>query len=236
VRLVRCRRKNINDSSTPPVLVLVPAFNAAGYLPRLITRLREYVCHNNLLIVNDGSTDATIRVLRELNVHFLSFRDNRGKGAALAAGFRYAIARGYRSVLTIDADLQHLPEEIPGFLALDDGHTVVIGTRNISLSQMPPPRCLTNWLTSIIVSIFSGQRVRDSQSGFRLLPTTVLRSLPLRTVGYDFESELLFKSGALGCRIAEVPVSTVYEGASSYINPLMDTLRFVRQIWRRIWY
>ncbi len=217
------------------VLVLVPAYNAGRYLDELIRRCREYVCEENLLIVNDGSTDNTLDILKSSGVKHISFPQNRGKGAALMAGFAYAIKEGYRSVLTIDADLQHLPEEIPRFFAQDNGRRIVIGTRHISLSIMPFARWLTNNVTSLIISVFSSQRVRDSQSGYRLIPTTVLRAISLETINYDLESEMLFKAGAGGCRIVEVPVSTVYEGSHSYINPFIDTGRFIRQIWRRIW-
>jgi glycosyltransferase involved in cell wall biosynthesis len=217
------------------ILVLVPAYNAARYLPELVARLKQVVSPTHLLIVNDGSTDRSLKVLKGLEVAYISYPDNRGKGAALTAGFEYAIAHGYRSVLCIDADLQHLPEEVPGFVALDDGRHMIIGTRRINLKIMPFARWLTNNLTSLIISIFSRARIRDSQSGFRLIPTAVLKAIPLKTVKYDFESEMLFKAGAIGCPVAEVPISTVYEESQSYINPSKDTLRFIRQIWKRIW-
>ena len=209
------------------VLALVPAYNAAEHLGELIPRLQLQVPDQDLLLVNDGSTDNTLDLLKEHQVNYISFPENRGKGASLLAGFDFALSHGYRSVLTIDADLQHLPEEIPRFLALDDGRTVILGTRHISLSVMPFDRWLTNNLTSLIISVFSTQRVRDSQSGYRLIPTGLLRAMRLKTVRYDFESELLFKAGALGCPVAEVPISTVYEGSSSFINPFVDTGRSV---------
>jgi glycosyltransferase involved in cell wall biosynthesis len=216
-------------------LVLVPVYNASEYLPELIERLRKFVCDENLLFVNDGSTDDSLAVLKRMNVNHITYAQNKGKGAALSAGFDYAIKQGYRSVVTIDADLQHLPEELPGFYALDNGNRMAIGTRAIDLKIMPFDRWLTNNLTSLIISVFSTQRVRDSQSGYRLIPTTVLKAIPMNTIKYDFESEMLFKAGALGCEIGEVPISTIYHGSHSYINPLKDTLRFIRQIWKRIW-
>jgi glycosyltransferase involved in cell wall biosynthesis len=223
------------DIHSISTLVLVPAYKAAPYLPDLIPRLRTFVCDENLLVVNDGSPDDTEAILNRLNVRHITHPVNKGKGAALKTGFDYAIEKSYRSVLTIDADLQHLPEEVPRFLALDDGNTLIIGTRAIDRSIMPFSRWLTNNLTSLIISVFSTERVRDSQSGYRLIPTSALRALRLKTVNYDFESEMLFKSGRLGISIAEVPISTIYEGSHSYINPLTDTLRFIRQIWKRIW-
>ena len=216
-------------------LVVIPAYNAAAHLAELIARLQEFVCPTNLLIVNDGSTDDTADIIRRHEVTCITFPENRGKGAALCAAFDYAVERGYRSVLTLDADLQHLPEEIPRFYACDNGARLIMGTRRISLKDMPFSRWFTNNLTSIIVSIFSCRRVRDSQSGFRLIPTSVLKAVDLHTTDYDLESEILFKAVMLDCEVVEVEISTVYAGSASYINPFVDTGRFIRLIWRRLW-
>lgn len=226
----------MSELKSNSVLILIPAYNAGKYLPELIPRIREFVCDENLLVVNDGSKDNTLEILRGLKVNYLSFPQNRGKGAALVAGFNYAVENGYRSILTIDADLQHLPEDIPGFFAIDNGQKVVIGTRKMNPKIMPFDRWLTNNLTSLIISIFSTARVRDSQSGYRLIPAALLKAAPLTTVKYDLESEMLFKAGAARFSVGEVPISTIYEGSHSYINPIIDTGRFIRQIWKRIWY
>lgn len=218
------------------VLVIVPCYNSEDYINELVIRLKQYVCDENLLFINDGSKDSTLELIKQNNLNYISFKENQGKGAALKTGFNYAIEHGYRSVLTIDSDLQHLPEEIPRFFAMDNGQRYLLGTRNISMKKnMPFERWLTNNLTSLIISIFSTQRIRDSQSGFRLIPVWVIKALRLKTYSYDFESEMLFKAGAIGCEIAEVPISTIYEGSVSYINPIKGTIRFIRQIWKRIW-
>ncbi len=216
-------------------LVMIPAYNAEDYLSELITRCLSFVCNEHLLIVDDGSTDSTLEIIKQNKINYISFPENRGKGAALSAGFEYAINHGYRSILTLDADLQHLPEEIPYFFAKDTGKQVVLGVRHLDWRVVPFGRWVTNNLTSIIVSVFSRQRVRDSQSGYRLIPVELLAMIKMKTVGYDFESEMLFKAGALGYPVAEVPVTTVYDGSPSFINPFTETLRFVRQIWKRIW-
>lgn len=226
----------MNELNKYAALVIVPCYNASNYISELSKRLRQYVCDENLLFINDGSTDATLELFDEHKLNYISFPKNKGKGAALMAGFKYAIENGYRSTLTIDADLQHLPEEIPRFFALDNGNRIIMGTRDITMKKdMPLDRWLTNNLTSLIISIFSSQRVRDSQSGFRLIPVKLIKALRLKTVDYDFESELLFKAGAIGCEVGEVPISTIYEGSVSYINPIKMTGRFIRQIWKRIW-
>jgi glycosyltransferase involved in cell wall biosynthesis len=217
------------------VLVVVPVFNASRWLPQLIERCRKVVDESRLLFVNDGSTDDSLAILKEQDVNYLSFVENQGKGAALKAGFNYAVAHGFDAVLTLDADLQHLPEEIPRFLAANDGKRLLIGTRRIETGTMPVERWFINNLTSLVISVFSGRRVRDSQSGYRLIPVWLLRAIRLESVRYDSESEILFKAGALGCTVAEIPVSTIYEGSHSYIHPFKDSLRFVRQVWHCIW-
>lgn len=217
------------------ILILVPAYNAAGYIPELLDRIKKSVPLTDVLIVNDGSTDETESILKELNLNYFTNVPNRGKGYTLGRGFEYAVKKRYDYVITIDADLQHLPEELPRFINHAGEADLCIGTRDLRARHMPPDRKLTNWLTSIIISIFSGKRIRDSQTGYRMISTELLKYLQVSSVKYDFESEQLFQAGRLNIRIAEVPISTVYEGSHSYINPLKDTARFIRLIWRRIW-
>ena len=221
--------------SEKKILVIIPAFNAAGYLPELLSRLKIFIDADQILIIDDGSTDNSLEILKREGINYISFLQNKGKGAALLAGFDYALKNNYRSVLTLDADLQHPPEDIPRFIAMDNGQRVIIGTRKMTLAGMPFLRWLTNNLTSQIISIFSTQRIRDSQSGYRLIPVELIKKARLETINYDLESEILFKVGAMGYDIIEVPVATIYEGSHSYINPLIDTGRFIRQIWKRIW-
>ncbi|MEA1979716.1 MAG: glycosyltransferase family 2 protein [candidate division Zixibacteria bacterium] len=223
---------NINQHST---LVIIPAYNAGKYLDELINRVAKFVSNENLLFINDGSTDNTLELLKAHKVKYINFEQNRGKGAGLMAGFEYAINNNYRSVLTLDADLQHLPEEIPKFIALENGKRFILGVRNIDLKTMPISRFCSNNMTSIIISIFSTKRMRDTQTGYRLIPVSFLKTINLKTTGYDLESEMLFKAGKTDIEIAEVFITTVYEDSHSYINPLLDTARFIKQMWKRIW-
>jgi len=220
----------------PKILIIVPAFNAARYIPRLFPQLIECFPPDQVLFVNDGSSDNTDEMLAGLDCHKISFEVNQGKGAALKAGFDFAVKHGFDAVITIDADLQHKPEHLPDFCARYDSGDLLIGTRSIRPELMPLARLLTNNLTSLIISIFGCTRMRDSQSGFRLIKTTVLRRLRLTSRRYDTESEMLFQAGYLGVTTGEVPIDTVYEGSHSFINPFKDTTRYIRQIWRRLWY
>lgn len=216
------------------ILILVPAYNAGKYLRELIERIKKSAPSSDTLIINDGSTDDTGMILNELNINHLTNFPNRGKGYSLKRGFDYAIQNGYDYVVTIDADLQHLPEEIPRFTNRAGEAEIYVGTRNLRSKDMPPHRKLSNWLTSLIISVFSGKRIRDSQTGYRMISTGLLKSLNVTSVKYDFESEQLFQAGRLSVKFAEIPISTVYEGSHSYINPLKDTTRFIRLILRRI--
>lgn len=218
------------------ILLIIPAYNASHHIPELVERIKPNFDLNDVLIINDGSDDNTAEVARKCGCLLIDFKQNQGKGAALKAGFDYALKNKYDAVITIDADLQHKPEHLPDFLSRYDTADILIGTRSIKIKLMPWDRLLTNNLTSLIISIFGSTRIRDSQSGYRLLKAEVLRELCLQSNRYDTESEMLFQSGYLGFTAGEVPIETIYEGSVSFINPLKDTGRFIRQIWKRMWY
>jgi len=217
------------------LLVLIPAYNAGRHIDELVQRLRLQTGSAALLFVDDGSTDDTAARLAALSVTTISHRANRGKGAALKTGFRYAVDHDYQTVLTMDADLQHLPEETAGFLCQDDPEAVAIGRRKRD-AGMPAARRFSNLLTSLVVSILGGRRVSDSQCGFRLLPTALLRRLDLKSDGFGLESELLFRACRLRWPMHEVDVSTVYDGSSSRISHVGETLRFIGLTMRRLFW
>jgi len=220
----------------PNILLIVPAYNAAKYLHPLMKRIKPYFDDAHILVINDGSGDDTAAIVADLSCHKISYTDNRGKGAALKLGFAFAVENGFDAVITIDADLQHPPEHLPQFCRMYDAADILIGTRTINPRVMPLDRMVTNNLTSLIISVFGTNRMRDSQSGYRLIKRPVLEMLRLTSDRYDTESEMLFQSGYLGFTTGEVPIDTVYEGSHSFINPFKDTTRFIRQIWRRLWY
>jgi glycosyltransferase involved in cell wall biosynthesis len=113
---------------------------------------------------------------------------------------------------------------------------IIMGTRKRTLRIMPFARWLTNNLSSVIVSVLSGQSIRDSQSGYRLISTDVLKNVKLESKKYDLEPEILIKTSRKGFRIDEVPISTIYTGGKSFINPLVDTGRFIKLMWMSLWW
>jgi glycosyltransferase involved in cell wall biosynthesis len=219
-------------------LVLIPAYNAGSTISELIEKTSEFVDKSDILVIDDGSEDQTFALAQKAGAVVLKHETNKGKGEALKTGFKYAQKKNYDVLFTIDADLQHDPSSIRDFLqkANENFSGIIIGTREIDLKKMPLARWLTNNLTSAILSILSGQRVRDSQSGYRLISTQVLKRLKLKAKKYDLESEILVKAGRSGFKIDSVPIRTIYRGSKSFINPFVDTGRFIRIMWRSIWW
>ncbi|MCJ7645460.1 glycosyltransferase family 2 protein [bacterium] len=220
------------------ILVLIPAFNAEKTISQLIDQISAFIPRKDILVVDDGSTDNTYQLAKESGANCLQHKKNKGKVEALKTGFEYAVEQGYSGVITLDADLQHDPKFIPEFIREAENRTsgILVGTRHIELKTMPFPRWLTNNVTSIIVSILGDTKVRDSQSGYRYISTEVLRSFKLSTKKYELESEILIKAGRKRFKIAPVPISTIYHGSKSFINPLVDTGRFIKLMWKSLFW
>ncbi len=214
--------------------VIIPALNAAPFLGPLLDEIRALHPDTALLVVDDGSTDATADLARAHGAEVLVHEVNRGKGAALMTGFRHALAAGWDWAFTLDADGQHLPAEMQSFLdaAARDNLDVVVGDRMEATGEMPWIRKATNLFTSRVVSGLAGCRIPDSQNGYRLFRVALLADLEVASARYDFESEVLVKLARRGARIGSVPVTTVYGEETSAIHPMRDTVRFFRLVRR----
>lgn len=217
-----------------PLAVLIPAYNTAASLPDVIGGVLRFVAPEDVLVVDDGSSDGTREVAEQVGVHVVSHPVNRGKGAALKTGFFWALDRGYEAVITLDADGQHDPDSVPDFVRKwkETGADFVVGSRMADRRGMPLERLCSNTLTSWVVSRRAGQRIEDSQSGYRLIAAEVLRRVSLETDGYEMESELLIKAARMGFQVTSVPIRTVYADETSFIHPLRDTGRFIALVWR----
>jgi glycosyltransferase involved in cell wall biosynthesis len=211
------------------VLAVLPAHNEAATIRTVVERVLRHV--DRALVVDDGSDDETGReAARVPGVEVLRI-PRTGKGGALRAGFLQALEHGYAWVLTLDSDGQHDPDEIPRFLgaAAAGDPALVVGSRRGDLASMPWLRRQTNLFMSWVVSRFASQSIPDSQNGFRLIATRVLREIPLTTTHFETESELLVGASRRGFRIGSVPVSTIYRvGGHSHIRKVPDTWRFLK--------
>lgn len=207
------------------ICVLIPAYNAAGTIGSVLEKVQSLEL--DTMVVNDGSTDDTASVVQRHGVRFIEHPSNLGKGAALRTGFRSILQRGYELVITLDADGQHDPIEIP-FL-LDVFRSVkpdlLIASRAGEFHRMTFLRRFWNRLGVKAVSRLCHSDITDSQSGFRLIRTSVLRDISLTTTGFELELELLIKACKKGFGVLSIPIHVprVDGTSSSHFRPVTDT-------------
>jgi glycosyltransferase involved in cell wall biosynthesis len=213
--------------SRTDILALIPAYNEERHVGDVVRRTLPFL---PALVIDDGSIDETARAAETAGARVLRQETNGGKGAALARGFREGVAGGYRAVVTLDADGQHRPEEIPRFIdAFDHGlGELVIGYRDFR--RMPPARRFGNTTGTWLLSAAIGRRVRDNQSGFRLLAAPLLGALAVTRSGFEMEVEMIVDAVTRGFRIAWVPISTIYGDEESHFRPLRDSVRFLGMV------
>jgi len=216
------------------VAALIPAYFEEKRIRDVASRTREQI--DSVLVVDDGSTDRTAVAAQEGGAEVIVHPQNQGKGAAIKTGLRELTLReGFEYILILDADGQHLPEEIPRFLqeANRSQAAMLVGTRMEDTSTMPLVRRLTNRAMSSLISALIGQRVPDTQCGFRMFTRDLAHALiATASSNFDFETEMLAIAARRGAVIGAVPVSTVYGDEKSKIRPLRDTVRFLALIKR----
>lgn len=214
--------------------VIIPALNAARTLAPVVAAARQQL--EPVVVIDDGSSDLTGDVARATGATVLRHEVNRGKGGALKTGFAWALEQGFDGVITLDADGQHLPSEIPKFLREREvgGADLIIGGRSHLFEGMLPRRRMANQFSAWSISIAAGTRVTDSQSGFRLYSASLLRGLELRTNGFDLESEVIVRAGRAHLKIVTIPIELGFvDGiATSHYRPLADTFRIAWTVTR----
>lgn len=216
-------------------VAVIPAFNEAATIRDIAVRVLRQL--RRVVVVDDGSRDGTSRALEGLPVTVLRNERNQGKAASLSRGMSYALQIGAPGIITLDGDGQHLPEEIPLLLAAAQKYpgALIVGARTGDPRLFPKSRYRANRLADRCVSIAAGQPVRDSQSGFRLYPSSVIRAVRLpsdRSRGFVFESEFLIEASRLGVRIRSVPITPVYGARPrpSHFRPLRDIGRITAML------
>jgi glycosyltransferase involved in cell wall biosynthesis len=217
-------------------MAVIPARDAEATIGAVVRGLLENMPGLSVLVVDDGSVDATSVRAREAGADVIRHEVNAGKGAALQTGFDEASRRGVERVLTLDADGQHDPSCAAALLRKLDGSDIVIGSRDGDRAGMPWIRRATNSVMTSIVSGLAGRKIEDTQSGYRAIRTTVLAAVRPRSSRFDYESEFLIEAGRKGFTMGATPVPTLYNAPGSHIHPVRDTVRFIRLVlryWKR---
>jgi glycosyltransferase involved in cell wall biosynthesis len=216
--------------------ILIPAYNSERYIDDLFDRIEKMGLLDKVVVVNDGSKDNTVKICNNRGVTVLSNDRNGGKGSALKKGFKFMVENNVEFFLTIDSDLQHDVKFIPEFIKKyeETGADIIVGNRLGDTTTMPIERIFSNRTTSFIVSLIAGCKIPDSQSGYRLIRTEVVKDLFLVADKFEMESEILIKAGRKKFKIDSIPISALYEGAHSSISVFKDTYRFIRLVIRSL--
>jgi glycosyltransferase involved in cell wall biosynthesis len=234
---------SFRGESVVSIAYCIPAYNAGARLDQVLTALSEH--QRDLVMVDDGSTDETGQIARTAGVQVLAHAQNRGKGAALRTGFAYLSERGYDWIVTLDADGQHDPGDIPKLLAtaraadeqgLDWG--LIIGSRFASKELIPAYRYYPNRVGQLFLQWLTGQPIEDTQSGFRVYRTELLRKVELTSERFALETEVILKIARLGNRILFAPITTIYgedERRTTNFRPVLDTYRIALVVLKEIW-
>jgi glycosyltransferase involved in cell wall biosynthesis len=219
---------NLAAEPAARLVALIPAYDAAHLIAPVIAGA---LAHLPVLVVDDGSGDDTSAAARAAGAEVVRQEPNQGKGAALKNGFRLALERGFDAIVTLDADGQHDPAEIPKFVAAhrSGGADLIIGAR--SFDEMPFVRRVSNTVGTWSFSRALGQPVRDNQSGYRLLSRRLASAmLASAEQGFELEVEMIVTCVKRGWLLDWVPIRTIYGDQGSHISPLRHVVSFFRVV------
>lgn len=211
------------------VCVLVPTYNNAQTLKQVLKDVLEYT--NQVIVVNDGSTDSTSEILKEFSqLSIINFPTNKGKGYALRMGFKKAFESGFDYAITIDSDGQHYADDLPVFLKKLEDHSsaIIIGARNMEQSSIPGKSSFGHKFSNFWYWVETGLRLNDTQSGYRLYPVKRLSSFMFITRKFEFEIEVLVRASWSGIEVTDTPVKVFYAEKGmriSHFRPFWDFTR-----------
>lgn len=206
--------------------MIIPTYNHCEKLSEVIASTLNIT--NDIIIVNDGSTDTTSSVINGFDdITRIEYQKNRGKGYALRQGFRKAKEMGFDYAITLDSDGQHNPKEIPLFLASSEQHpkAIIVGARNLNANNMPEGNTFANKFSNFWFKIQTSISLPDTQSGFRMYPVDIVNKTHTLSGRYAYELELLVRSAWRGIEIISIPISVFYDKESkrkSHFRPFVD--------------
>ncbi len=210
------------------IFVVVPVYNHAATLRQVVEGV--LVHHSQVLVVDDGSTDGGADTVADLPVEVLRYPCNRGKGAALQAAAEWGIARELTHMISLDADGQHDPDDLPKFIAAieDAPRALIVGQRNFEQDSIPASSRFGRKFSNFWLRLQTGSQLKDSQSGFRAYPLFIFQQLNFWTQRYNFEIEVLVRSAWAGVELRDIDIAVHYPPADervSHFRGFMDNLR-----------
>lgn len=209
------------------IAAVIPFFNESRTIYQIINNTLKYV--DCVIAVDDGSTDGSSNKIPEnKNITLIKNKENKGKGFALREGLIEGAKKGYDQIVTIDADLQHNPDEIPLIIRELNNFDIVIGNRLNNIVNMPLHRKMSNKITSSLLSLKTGVNIIDSQCGFRAYKAEVIKNIRTFKNGYEAESEILIKASRKGYKIGFTDISTIYGSEESKMTPVKTTFNFIK--------
>jgi len=210
--------------------VVIAAYNEEKDIEEVIKKNKKYC--NNIIIVDDGSKDRTYDKAAKEGAVVLKHIVNMGKGAAVKTGCDYALSKGAKFILLMDADMQHDPAEIPNFLTAIKDADIVFGYRKLD-KNMPFVLRAGNWLISKITKLLYGVNLRDTLCGYRIFTADAYKKIKWKALDYSLESEMIANVGKHHLNYKEIPIKTIYSDKYKGTT-VIDGIRIVINlvIWR----
>lgn len=219
----------MSQSLSPKIIVAMPAYNEEKYIGSIILQARQHA--SEVIVVDDGSTDNTVKVSQLAGATVIKHLENQGYGATIQEILIQAKKRNPAVVVILDADSQHDPEEIPLLIeAVFQGSDLVIGSRKIPRDNIPAYRKIGQKVISYLSRFLSGKKLSDTESGFRAYSSRALDVLEPKEKGMAVSAEIISEATKKGLKITEVPVSIIYTGDGSTLNPVIHGLGVFHRI------
>lgn len=207
--------------------VVIPFFNEKRTINSVVSSSLLYA--DFVIAVNDGSSDGSESHIEQSDrISILNLDKNSGKGNALKEGFIKSTALGFDYTITLDADLQHDPVLIPRFLDAIRDYDIVIGNRLDNVSRMPLQRIMSNHITSFLLSLKTGYKIKDSQCGFRIFRNSVLLDILPACTGFEAESEMIITAARKNLSIGFINIPAIYGTEESKIRPFRTIISFLK--------
>ncbi|MGB9771430.1 MAG: polyprenol monophosphomannose synthase [Candidatus Kapaibacteriota bacterium] len=198
-------------------IVIIPTYNEAENIEKLINKIFSIIPDINILIVDDNSPDGTAAIVEKImqndsRLHLIKRPGKMGLGTAYIDGFKYALSKGFEAIFEMDADFSHNPEDLPRFLEALQDADLVIGSRyltGVNVINWPLRRLILSYFANIYTRIITGMPIKDATGGFKCFRASALRQINLdniKTNGYGFQIEMNFRIWAKGFKVKEIPI------------------------------